>query len=297
MDTFDRRLINEGYPIYPMYRDDDICTPEQYMIELYKEYPDLYGMTEYWRIITPEMIHRYIREGTYAVSTFGRVYSFITNKLMAMNMGKGYCRVSISLDYGKNTLIQVHRLVMMAFCPIPEYLVNELEVNHLDEIKTHNWVWNLEWTTPKENINYSINTGTITCLGNTITSIITPEQADQIGYLLSTTDLNHKQIGNIVGCSYKIVENISCGTTWKSVFEKYNLALFKKKSPIGEEKANDICKAIIKYLSLHGSIIKNKDTYAEIAIMAGLNADDCDAVKRIYNGVAYKNISSQYKFY
>ena len=94
-------------------------------------------------------IHGY--EGLYAVTSCGKVWSYRSGRFLTPRKDKdGYYRVGLSV-YGKVKNAPVHRLVAKAFIPNPE---NKREVNHKSEIKTENWLSNLEWVTPKENSNH-----------------------------------------------------------------------------------------------------------------------------------------------
>ena len=114
-------------------------------------------------------------EGLYEVSNYGNVKSLARDvewrgtirhyperilKPSANNCG--YLYVNLCMD-GKAKHHQVHRLVASAFIDNPDNLP---QVNHKDEVKTHNSVLvnedgtvdfsksNLEWVSTKENINH-----------------------------------------------------------------------------------------------------------------------------------------------
>ena len=90
-------------------------------------------------------------EGLYSVTSDGRIYSHITHKFLKPNITKcGYATVQLFKDrIGKR--LSIHRLVARAYIPNP---LNKEQVNHKDENKLNNCVSNLEWNTPKENMNY-----------------------------------------------------------------------------------------------------------------------------------------------
>ena len=93
-------------------------------------------------------------EGLYEVSNLGNVRNLKTNIILKQKINKGgYMNVGLWKN-GKKTFL-IHRLVAQAFIPNPD---NKPEVNHKDEIKSNNCVYNLEWVTSKENANYGSRT-------------------------------------------------------------------------------------------------------------------------------------------
>lgn len=93
-------------------------------------------------------------EGLYQVSNCGRVKSLKFGKekfLKLRKYGRGYLSVDLCKD-GKVKPFKVHGLVAIAFIPNTE---NKPQVNHKDENKENNCVWNLEWCTNQYNKEYS----------------------------------------------------------------------------------------------------------------------------------------------
>lgn len=110
-------------------------------------------MVEIWRDIEGY-------ENLYQVSNFGRVkslgngkshnYNLCKERILKNDIKHGYQRVSLCKN-GKCKHFFVHRLVAFAFIPNTN---NYPIINHKDEIKTNNFVDNLEWCDCKYNSNY-----------------------------------------------------------------------------------------------------------------------------------------------
>lgn len=101
----------------------------------------------------------------YAVSNYGRVMNINSGKVMKENFRpNGYGYFCLAADNCKNgqKKYTTHRLVMKTFKPCDD--MDELEVNHIDGDKSHNYVdkvmpdgtieSNLEWSTHQENIDH-----------------------------------------------------------------------------------------------------------------------------------------------
>lgn len=97
----------------------------------------------------------------YQISSLGRIRRLkksggvVSATLLKQAVHKtGYCVCCLCRN-GQTKMFRVHRLVAEAFIPNPNNLPI---VNHKDEIKTHNYVQNLEWVTASENTNWGTAT-------------------------------------------------------------------------------------------------------------------------------------------
>lgn len=106
-------------------------------------------MTEIWKDIEGY-------EGLYQISNWGRVKSLNYNRtgkegiLKPIPTNNGYMIIGLYKNRKPNQY-SIHRLVAQAFIPNPDNLP---QVNHKDEDKSNNCVWNLEWCTAEYNMNY-----------------------------------------------------------------------------------------------------------------------------------------------
>ncbi len=90
----------------------------------------------------PKKLRRGSRTGYYI-----RKELILKNKIV----GNGYLAVCL---FKKN--FYIHRLIAIHFIPNPKSLP---QVNHKNGIKVDNRIANLEWVTPKENINHAFRNG------------------------------------------------------------------------------------------------------------------------------------------
>lgn len=91
----------------------------------------------------------------YEVSNTGKVRSFKHGKIKEMKLCKdknGYLRIGLRKK-NKKKLYMVHRLVAFVFIENDDP-INKTQVNHIDENKQNNNIENLEWCSPKYNVNY-----------------------------------------------------------------------------------------------------------------------------------------------
>jgi hypothetical protein len=110
-------------------------------------------MTEIWKDVIGY-------ENLYQVSNLGRVKSLgnggsnSKERILKACKSKGYYYVILCKD-SKQKNCSVHRLVANAFIPNSDNLP---EVNHIDEDKTNNACFNLEWCDRKYNMNFGTRT-------------------------------------------------------------------------------------------------------------------------------------------
>lgn len=88
----------------------------------------------------------------YEVDTNGIVYSKRGKPLKYSINHKGYCMINLYVNHERKGF-GIHTIVAKQFLTAEE---NRIQVNHKDGNKTNNNVDNLEWATPLENVQHSI---------------------------------------------------------------------------------------------------------------------------------------------
>ena len=150
-------------------------------------------------------------EQYYMVSNTGKMFSKFSNRLLTPWMtSHGYMRVSLRLNKTKTTRVFVHRLVALAFIDNP---LNKTQVNHIDGNKQNNHVSNLEWVTPSENIQHSMETGFNKCGVDRTTSKLSREDVEYIRQ--NPLNLSQRKLAKMFGVSKSPIYQVIHYETYK----------------------------------------------------------------------------------
>ena len=155
-------------------------------------------------------------EGRYLVSNIGRIKSIRKGKetIIALHSDSdGYLITHLSKD-GKRKNVRVHRVVAEAFIHNP---CNLPQINHKDEDKTNNAVWNLEWCDCAYNINYGARNREVSVkLQKQVTQSSGGKIIKRWGSLSEIGSSLGFDISNISKCCRGIIKK-AYGFTWQFV--------------------------------------------------------------------------------
>lgn len=133
-------------------------------------------------------------DGFYQISTLGRVKSKkrkITI-ILSRHRTKGYCKVNLVDSFGRIKRKIIHRELGKLFIPNEN---NKPFINHKNSIRHDCRLQNLEWCTPKENVNHAWQNGKCeTARDKAKLGVLVLNQ--QTGIYYNTIKEAHDSIGN-----------------------------------------------------------------------------------------------------
>ena len=232
----------------------------------------------------------------YSISNYGTIFNKITGEQRHVSITEdGYARVSLATTNGPKHFL-VHRLVLMVFNPVPNQ--NELEVNHIHGKKLDNRDTELEWVTPKENVQHAFRTGLNTNIAENHTkSLFTNEQVVRICEGLSngkSFDMIASDLGDVPHKDiYREIRGIKNREIWTSISKDYEFQYYPSRRDLfTDDQVIIICK-----------LLETGAGYRDILKVLGYDTDAmstkdlqnmCDIIGDIRNGNRYKDISKDY---
>lgn len=150
----------------------------------------------------------------YKISNYGRVFNKATGCLVRTSIiNSGYIRVQLRNNDNKKIDLLVHRVELMAFNPIANQY--EMEVNHKDLNTFNNYIGNLEWVTPSDNLNYHPDE----YMTDNYNEILSIEEVNKICQALQN-NMSYKYI-----CFYVLNRNYT-GTMHKRIYKIHKRKIF-----------------------------------------------------------------------
>lgn len=249
-----------------------------------------------------------IKNNSYIISIYGRIFSLFKMKQMIPYESYGYYRISLKMNDNRTRKFFIHRLVAFDFIPKS---VEDIEygrdfVNHINTIKKDNHIFNLEWVTTKENCRHSVDNDIHNRIKvfsytdeelfnkrdfrNKASSILTYEQVITICENLAIGK-SYKECCEAIGLEYNsnnraIIGHIFRKETWKDVVNNYDFpepTRFYKKDYV-----DDVCKLLEQGLC-------DKEII-ELIELPGTKAAKYCFLYSLRNRLAFKDICSKYNY-
>lgn len=174
---------------------------------------------------------------TYFISNYGRIYNDKTGNFIPKNIyydKDKYINITLTKNDGTKRQEMMQRLVMYCFNYIPG--CENLEVNHKDGVKYHNWIWNLEWTTHQENITHAWDNKLFKIGEDKTNSKLTNKEIENICLLLEQgirPSQIQKMYNNPNVNIERIAYNILNGVSWRHISYMYNIDNARRNKVIG----------------------------------------------------------------
>lgn len=216
---------------------------------------------EVWKDITGDVVENIA--DYYSISTYGRIYNRKTKTYLPQNIfywKDKYITISLALRDGTHVYRQMHRLVLETFNPIENS--NLYDANHKDGIKYHNWIWNLEWSTHKENMDHAWENSLFKFGKDRANTVYDDGFIRQICEYIQN-GLSPKQVNDIVGSDIsKLYHNIKNGHCRSNISKDYDFNNAYSRSVFSDtekEKIAELVKANVSEKDILNTLGYTKD--------------------------------------
>lgn len=245
--------------------------------------------------------HLYYIKDYYWISNYGRVYNDRIKNIAKLNLKEsGYVHIGLQTIYDTRITIGIHRLEMYVFSPYGYDNYDNLFVNHINGIKNNNYIENLEWCTPSENIIHAFKTGLkLPKIGEENPSaILSNLQVHEICKLLEDENILYKDICKQLKIdtthnNLSIISDIKNKKVWTHISSLYNIS--NKRKNLGEAQYNSKLTEIQVH-QICKLLQENKYSYKEICNIINIEPthNNTNTITEIKMGRSWRHISKEY---
>ena len=166
-------------------------------------------------------------EERYEIYEDGKIFDKKRRKYCKKRLdSKGYHRVWIACEQRN---VPVHRLVLCKFNPIKNE--EEMQVNHINCIKTDNRLENLEWTAQSENQKHAFRNDLLSRKGEKNPQAkLTEREVIEIANKLVENKLTYAEIAKEYGISATLIYRIANHLTWTELTKDYEFPARPKRN-------------------------------------------------------------------
>lgn len=189
----------------------------------------------------------------YKISNYGRVYNTDTARILkpVTDRRKGYLIIYLRISRSKYKRKRIHSLVGEYFLhnDDPDH---KTQIDHIDGNKTHNYVSNLEWVTPKENVKRAFQTGLhkiYTCEDASHAQKSNEEIELICQFMMKFPTVPLKKVSELFDIGYATLQNIRLHRSWIEISSKYDFPE-RHKVHKAEKFINKIDKMLISGYSI-----------------------------------------------
>lgn len=210
-----------------------------------KEYIEKYINTkEEWR-----QLKAFDVAPIYKISNLGKISKNDGTLLIPYNK-QGYDVIYLKNEAGVSKQYRVHRLVVATFIPVSKkyieqgYTMDTLLVNHINGIKNHNAVFNLEWCTAKENSVHAHKTGLVWKLygENNAQSKFSDETMEQVCECLSK-GMSNKDIKDKLDVTDSVIYSLVRRDIRDALTNKF--VFLNRRKELSDEDIHNICRDMV----------------------------------------------------
>jgi hypothetical protein len=156
-------------------------------------------------------VWKQVRNYNYSISNLGNLRNDASGLITKGSLQNGYRSFSLRHEGVVLGLFKIHRLVAEVF--IPNTLA-KTQVNHLNGIRDDNRAENLEWATPRENVQHAYDTGLMLRGSGRPEAILTEVDIPEIIYYMSV-GYKDAAIAAAYGVTRQTINAIRIGDNWK----------------------------------------------------------------------------------